>query len=211
MGEIEQLKIIYPRIFLRNKKSVNKDIDHLLAELHKKAKKGLHIGAGNEKIEGLINCDFYNPNADMKVNATDLKMFPDNSIDLIENHHMIEHLSFKEAEKAFKEWSRVLKPRGFLVITCPDITKVAIKWLEYSIINYIHPVPARLDYILKMFVGSQEHDGMYHKSAYDPRCIKRILPKFGFKIEFIYAPYQIRATPSFLTIARKLNNNKYLI
>lgn len=195
--------IKYPRTFWRNSKAVEVDIDKFLADLRKNIGKGLHLGAGASKLAGLINCDLYNPEADLKADAANLDMFTDNSIDLIESHHMIEHLSFADAEKALKEWRRVLRPGGLLIITFPDITRICLRWLKYRIIYPIKPRPEKLARIVKMLVGSQEHAGMFHKSAYDVILMRRFLNEHGFKTEFSYAPYPRRTTPSLIVISRK--------
>lgn len=196
-------RIIYPRTKLRSRRRVINDIDTLLINLRKRANKGLHIGAGNSKIPDLINCDLYNPDADVRVDATNLTMFDDNSIDLIESHHMIEHLSFKDTDLALTEWYRVLRNRGLLVLTFPDITAISVKWIKYSLVYPIFPWPERLDYIVKMLVGSQEHEGMFHKNGFDIRRMSIILSKNGFSVEFTYYPYPRRTTPSRLVVARK--------
>jgi predicted SAM-dependent methyltransferase len=195
--------IKYPRTAWRNSKAVEVDIDTFLAGLRKNIGKGLHLGAGASKLPGLINCDLYNPQADLKVDAVNLDMFADGSIDLIESHHMIEHLSFADAEKALKEWQRVLRPGGLLIITFPDITRICLRWLKYRIIYPIKPRPEKLARIVQMIVGSQEHAGMFHKSAYDIILMRQLLTAYGFKTEFSYAPYPRRTTPSLLVISRK--------
>jgi len=193
----------YPRTRCRRKRAVIADIDRLLAEIRAGVDTGLHLGAGHAKIPGLINCDLYNQEADMQLDAADLKPFADNSVDLIESHHMIEHLSFAEAENALEEWYRVLRPRGILVLTCPDITGVCLRWIKYSFAYPVYPRADKLDYTLKMMVGSQEHGGMFHKSAYDVRRMRRVLNSCGFNLEFSFSPYPKRPTPSLLTISRR--------
>ena len=89
-------EIKYPPTRFRPRKLVNSEINEFLSALREHTPKGLHLGAGNSKIEGLTNCDLFNPNADLRVDSTNLSMFEDSSIDLIESHHMIEHLSFAE-------------------------------------------------------------------------------------------------------------------
>ena len=147
----------------------------------------------------------FNPEADLKVDSTNLSIFNDGSIDLIESHHMIEHLSFEETERALAEWYRVLRLKGLLVLTCPDILKVCQKWLKYSYLYPLYPQPEKLDYLAKMLVGSQEHKGMFHKNAFDSRRMSRFLSKHGFNVEFTFSPYPQRTTPSLLVIARKTN------
>ncbi|MDD5169200.1 MAG: methyltransferase domain-containing protein [Syntrophales bacterium] len=195
--------IAYPRKFLRFSRYVHADIDKLLIEIRAHAGKGLHLGCGNSLLPGIINCDLYNPNADLQVDSTDLSMFADNTIDLIESHHMIEHLSFSDTAKAMTEWNRVLRPGGLLIITCPDLTRICRKWIMFTILYPFFPLPEKLDYIVKMMVGSQEHDGMFHKNSFDERRLSRLLADHGFKKDFSLAPYPYRPTPSLLMIARK--------
>jgi predicted SAM-dependent methyltransferase len=116
---------------------------------------------------------------------------------------MIEHLSFQETHKAIAEWQRVLRKNGLLILTFPDITAVCMQWLKYSLLYPIFPRPKRLDYIVKMMMGSQEHEGMFHKNAFDFRRMSRTLSNQNFNIEFTYYPYPKRPTPSRLIIARK--------
>lgn len=199
-------QIIYPRTMFRTAKRIAKDIDALLLTLRKKAIKGLHLGAGSSKIPGLINCDLYNPDADVKADATNLEMFDDGTINLIESHHMIEHLSFADTELALTEWHRVLREGGLLVLTFPDITSISVKWIKYSLVYPLLPRPDKLDYIVKMLVGSQDHEGMFHKNAFDIRRMSRLLSKHGFDVEFTYCRYPRRPTPTRLVIARKANS-----
>ena len=198
-------RITYPRTALRLSRYVQADLDRLLAELRKHINKGLHLGSGDSMLSGLINCDLFNPRADLKVDSTHLSIFDDNSIELIESHHMIEHLSLADTERALAEWHRVLRLRGLLVITCPDLSRICLRWIKYSTLYPLFPRPETLDYIVKMLVGSQEHAGMFHKNAFDARRMSRLLSEHGFKVEFTFAPYPRRATPSLLVIARKTN------
>jgi predicted SAM-dependent methyltransferase len=67
---------------------------------------------GANRLPLLINCDLFNPEADLKADATNLSMFDDGTVDLIESHHMIEHLSFKDADLALTEWIVSCVQRG---------------------------------------------------------------------------------------------------
>lgn len=200
--------IIYPNTKLRLPSRVVKDVDALLLKLRTKANKGLHIGAGSTKIPGLINCDLFNPDADLKADASNLDMFDDGSVDLIESHHMIEHLSFADTDSALIEWHRVLRNNGLLILTFPDITAISVEWIKYSLVYPLFPRPKHLDYIVKMLVGSQEHEGMFHKNAFDIRRMSRMLLTHGFHVEFTYCRYPRRPTPSRLVVARKTNSSR---
>ena len=56
---------------------------------------------------------------------TDMSAVPSASVDAVFSSHNIEHLYPHEVPLALAEFSRVLKPDGFAVITCPDLQSVA--------------------------------------------------------------------------------------
>jgi predicted SAM-dependent methyltransferase len=197
-------KIPYPRTFLKPARQVSSQIDALLSYLRVNSRNGLHLGAGQTRIPDLLNCDLYNPAADAMVDALNLDGYASGSVDYIESNHMIEHLSFEETHKALAEWHRVLCQNGLLVITFPDLTAIAFEWIKHS---FLYPVWRRddhLEYIVKMLVGSQEHEGMFHRNAFDLRLMNRLLLNHGLAIEFTYYRYPRRTTPSRILIAKKL-------
>lgn len=203
MKEGSRRSISFPRTFFRRRAAVQREIHALIARIREASPVGLHLGAGANKIPGLINCDLFNEAADRKIDGGDLSEFKDRSVDLIETHHMIEHLSFDEAGRAFQEWARVLKPGGYLVLSCPDLTGVALLWMKRTIQNRFGRRPERRDYILKMIYGSQEREGMFHKSGYDRAQMEKALARYGLGVEFSYTPYPPRTTPSLVIVARK--------
>jgi SAM-dependent methyltransferase len=189
--------VIYPKTLFRHPKAIELDIDATINQIRTNASIGLHLGCGTTRISGLINCDAFVETADIKANALNLEGFDNESVDLIEHHHMIEHLSFQEAEIGIAEWARVLKVGGYLIITCPNINKVLLKW-------FLARRYWKYEYIIKMIYGPQEHDGMFHKSGYDIKRLKDLLAPYKIFSEFSYTPYPLRRpTPSLLIIARK--------
>jgi SAM-dependent methyltransferase len=48
----------------------------------------------------------------------DLSLYPDNSIDLTYSSHTLEHIP--EYEWALREWWRVVKPGGYMLVVVPD-------------------------------------------------------------------------------------------
>lgn len=195
--------VAYPRTALRPRAKVADDITSLLADLRGQVDHGLHLGGGARRIKGLTNCDLFHPAADLKVDATAMPMFADGSIDWIESHHMVEHLSFVETDTALAEWHRVLRPGGLLVLTCPDVRRVCARWIIESARHRVRPRPEQLDHLARMLVGPQVHPGMFHRNVFDARRLTDLLTAAGFTVEFSHTPYPIRPTPSLLVIARR--------
>ncbi len=61
---------------------------------------------------------------DIVASMTDMAVVPDAAVDAIYSSHNIEHLYAHEVPFAFAEFHRVLKPDGFLVLTCPDLRSI---------------------------------------------------------------------------------------
>lgn len=129
----------------------------------------LHLGCGGRHFEDYINIDW------RKTRATDLVCdirklpYPDNSVNLIETYHVIEHLPRHSLSKALREWYRVLVPGGMLIIECPDFD-VAIK-------KYIEGDEKQLNSIF----GLQRFPRDTHQFGYNFKRLKKILKESGFK------------------------------
>jgi radical SAM protein with 4Fe4S-binding SPASM domain len=91
--------------------------------------KKLHLGCGDIILPDFINCDLFNPKADLKCDVAKLP-FEDNSIDEIYASHIIEHFHFYEAMDVLKEWCRVLKPGGKVMIETPDMYASCMKFIS---------------------------------------------------------------------------------
>lgn len=64
-------------------------------------------------------------NPDIIGSMTDMSAVTDGSVDAVFSSHNIEHLYPHDVPIALSEFSRVLMPDGFAVITCPDLQSVA--------------------------------------------------------------------------------------
>ena len=131
----------------------------------------LNLGCGDLLFDDYCNVDQFNPAADVKADAKSLP-FADNSIDEIYSSHLIEHFDFHEVFGVLKEWKRVLKPSGWLVIETPDFLASCRKFVETDeetrIQMYSH-------FFAKPWVA-----GEIHKFLYTPRQMAWLLDRIGF-------------------------------
>lgn len=114
----------------------------------------LHIGCGPKRKDRTtpgFNTDAWTElrydidesvNPDLVGTMTDMSAVADASVDAIFSSHNIEHLYPHEVPLALKEFLRVLKPEGFLVLTCPDLKSVCALVAEDKLLDAAYTSPA---------------------------------------------------------------------
>jgi len=130
-------------------------------------KTGANIGCGHNYIDGFTNIDkaqegekgaggrkFEGAKVDLSADAHEIPL-PDNSFDFILARHLFEHLI--DPVEALREWTRLLKPYGSIVITCPNDSGEG----ETLVIDFTHLhayTPESLQHLLGQ-VGFRLRDG----------------------------------------------------
>jgi len=108
----------------------------LLKTLNRNPKK-LNIGGSNWFKMGWLNLDYYADNAFTDINQNLLEdqelPFTDESLEIIFTSHILEHLPDEVVSNLLKECYRVLKKRGLMRISVPDMEKafkayVSVDW-----------------------------------------------------------------------------------
>lgn len=128
----------------------------------------INLGCGRTGIEGFINIDHRLSGVTNMV--LDIKRLPfrKNTVEVIEAHHVIEHISHKKIGSMLDEWRRVLKPDGKLIIECPNVDETMKEYLagnEYRIFN---------------IYGLQGYKGDFHLFGYNPKRLKELLEEHRF-------------------------------
>lgn len=81
----------------------------------------LHMGCANGLRAGWLNIDARaDLNPDIVARAHELAAFGDGSVDAIEASHLLQNLPPHEARLALREWARVLRAGGELLVELPD-------------------------------------------------------------------------------------------
>jgi len=120
-----------------------------------------------------------------------LSEFEDDSVDVIYTAHFIEHLEYKVVFKLLTDCYRVLKPKGLIRITVPDVDKI-LELYEFGTIETLREASAyyraRPNVSFKRAVKSMlgfDNNPKGHKSYHSKNSLKLILMLSEFKSENI--------------------------
>jgi len=83
----------------------------------------LNVACGDDYQEGYINADLYSTKKYDAIFDVQAIPYDDGTVDEIRALHIIEHFNFHESNALLKEWYRVLRPGGKLIIETPDFLK----------------------------------------------------------------------------------------
>ena len=130
----------------------------------------LHLGCGAKYIPGFEHIDSA-PFSHLRycTDVSNLKMYEDNSVDLIYASHVLEHFGRHEYVSVLKEWFRVLRPRGVLRLAVPDFEAVVKLYPKIG-----------LTPLLGLVCGGQKNDTDYHKIIFDETSLGHTLMQIGF-------------------------------
>lgn len=99
----------------------------------------LNVGCGNRRIPGYTGVDIVaREAADIVAPAYDIPL-PDGSVDEIFACHVWEHFRLWECDDVIKEWRRLLKPGGALILELPNIIKCCQNLLSGRMRGGKHP------------------------------------------------------------------------
>lgn len=155
----------------------------------------LHIGCGKNILSGYVNIDAFVKS--IGVENWDILQLPieDNSASEVLAEHVVEHLSFAEEERFFREMFRILRYQGKLKIEVPDMEWVLEKFVSgiddfkdfYQIGSLDHyfgngrDVSHRWSLLTTAIWGNQNGEGQYHKNGYTKAKLAKIAQMIGFK------------------------------
>jgi predicted SAM-dependent methyltransferase len=167
----------------------------------------LNLGCGGRPLEGYINVDMDNldqiraryPNNSYSdhivIKHYDLFNLPykDSSIKEIRAEGLIEHLSFKDESRFFKEITRILQPGGTIYLSTVDFEKTVETWLkakdewneffrdddeaiksQHWFGTYTYAPENRWGYLTATLFGSQNGEGQFHKNCYTASKLRAI-------------------------------------
>ena len=163
----------------------------------KSGKTFLHVGCGakrKQQTTPAFNSNTWtelrldidkNVSPDIVGSMTEMSGVVDASVDAVFSSHNIEHLYPHEVPIALKEFLRVLKPDGFLVVTCPDLQSVCALIADDKLTEPAYTSPAGPIAPLDILYGhraslAQGNLYMAHCCGFTQRVLTGTLQASGF-------------------------------
>jgi len=136
----------------------------------------LHIGGKYPRPDWEIFNIQKAPNIDHIGDASDLSRFEDQTFDELYASHVLEHFDYNgPMQKTLKEWCRVLKPKGKLYLSVPDMEVLCKLFVKQGI-----TAQTRFHLIRMMFGGHvDEYD--YHYTGFYSDFLNSVLAGAGFQ------------------------------
>lgn len=123
----------------------------------------------------------------------------DESVDGVFNCHVLEHLCEQDGRRALREFHRVLKPEGELVLLTPDLKAVAKEILANKLLDTLYESPAGpvrpVDVIYGFQPLQQTHPLFAHRFGFTLDSLAHAVAGAGFDTEVteILNAYELRA------------------
>ena len=110
-----------PRL-TRISRGVTKRDERIVATyLRNRSERKLHIGCGDNELDGWLNTELCPRGSQIYLDATRPFPFPGNTFEFIYSEHMIEHIGLRDADAMLAECFRVLVPGGVIRLVTPDL------------------------------------------------------------------------------------------
>ena len=94
----------------------------------------LNLGCGDKRLPGYINVDVADERLgtkpDVNCDVRKLDRFANDSVDEVLSVHIVERFWRWEVLDVLREWVRVLKPGGQLIIECPNLLTACIEFVN---------------------------------------------------------------------------------
>lgn len=157
----------------------------------------LNLGCGDKILAGYVNVDVVASRAgkhpDVLCDLHDLSVFPDNHADEIMAIHVVEHFWRWEVEDILREWVRVLKPGGRMILECPNLASACEEFLKNPDVYSREGKEGQRT--MWVFYGdpSWKDPYMIHRWGYTPNSLKGLMEVVGLSdVKQEPAQYKLR-------------------
>ena len=160
----------------------------------------LHVGCGHENKSHLkgFNNDHWkeirfdideNFNPDIVGTMTDMKSVETASVDALYSSYNIDHIFPHQVPIALREFHRVLKEDGIVVIRCPDIQGVCEAVAQDKLLDPLYDSPAGPISPIDILFGNRKaiaegNEYMAKKGGFTYSVLNGVLYEAGFKARY---------------------------
>tara|TARA_B100001175_G_scaffold309166_1_gene310494 strand:+ start:226 stop:825 length:600 start_codon:yes stop_codon:yes gene_type:complete len=160
----------------------------------------LNVGCGKSnisKLHGFKDSDWKeirfdidkDVNPDVLGSLTDMSLVETSSIDAIYSAYNIDHIYAHEVPKAFKEFYRVLKDDGIVVLRCPDIQKVCEVISQDKLLEPLYESPIGPIYPIDILFGNRNqiaagNEFMAKKVGFTYSVLDKTFSEAGFQARY---------------------------
>ena len=173
----------------------------------------LHLGCGGKLLKEFINVDLPNnwsdTKPDVEADVTKRLPFADGYADEILAVHVLEHLNRWDLPAVLKEWTRVLKPGGLMVVELPCLDKI-LSLYAHAMIDGNDPDP-RLTIMGLYGDPSYKNEHMMHRWCYSVAELAVALEKIGLEEIRHEVPQHHQPARDMRFTARKPNGHKLFV
>jgi SAM-dependent methyltransferase len=143
----------------------------------------LNLGCGDKLLAGYVNVDVAPSRGgrypDIVCDISKTLPFDTNSIDEILAVHVVEHFWRWEVVDILKEWVRVLKPGGRMVLECPNLLSACLEFVRDPD-RFSGPGPEGQRTMWVFYGDPAWRDPlMVHRWGYTPRSLAQIMAEAG--------------------------------
>lgn len=122
---------------------------------------------------------------DILCSMTDMHPLVSDSVDAIWSSHNLEHLYRHEVPAALAEFMRVLRPGGHMLLTLPDLQRIAELITNGGLEDEAYSSPAGPITPLDMIYGhtpslARGNQHMAHKTGFTANTLRQLLGEAGF-------------------------------
>ncbi|MEK6748986.1 MAG: methyltransferase domain-containing protein [Pseudomonadota bacterium] len=157
----------------------------------------LNLGCGDKILSGYTNVDVApsrnGKTPDVICDLHKLTPFEDDSVDEILSVHVVEHFWRWEIVDVLKEWVRIMKPGGKMIVECPNLLSACEEFLKDP--DKFSGPGQEGQRTMWVFYGDPmwRDPLMIHRWGYTPRSLAQVLAEAGLtKLRQEPAQYKLR-------------------
>ena len=168
----------------------------------------LNLGCGDKILAGYVNVDVAPSRAGKKPDVIcdlhRLESFEDGAAEEILAVHVVEHFWRWEVVDVLREWARVLKPGGSMILECPNLLSACQQFLADPE-TFSGPGPEGQRTMWVFYGDPRWRDPlMVHRWGYTPRSLARIMDEAGLaEIRQEPAQFKLREPRDMRIVGRK--------